>query len=126
MTSLPNVLAHAVLIAAVASAGLPANAAPEKTVCTVRNAAAAVREIIPANVPPFAEAAHLSGSALVQFDLDARGVARNAAIVGSTGNSLLDGAAREAALEQGYSPEVRDCDAVAGTYRIIVDFPSSR
>ena len=123
MTTLSKMISPGALLVAIAAAAFPASAEPTaKSVCVTRNADAAMRSVIPVDLPPLASLAGISGSATVQVDLDERGIARNPAIVTSSGSALLDDAARKAALTQTYSPQIRDCQNVGGSYRVVIDF----
>ncbi len=118
-----KMISHSALIAALAFSASPASARTvEKNACSVRNADATLRSMLPLDLPPLAVIQNLSGTAVVQFDLDAKGVARNAAIVTSSGSALLDAQALKSTLAQAYAPQIRDCENIGGQYRIVVDF----
>jgi TonB family protein len=127
MSHVAALISQSALVAALMGASLPASAATltrEHAICTVRNAPAAVSRVVPAETPLLAQLANLSGTARVEVDLDSNGVASNPLIVESTGSSLLDRAALRSVLEQTFTPEVRDCVNVPGTYAVQVEFKS--
>jgi len=123
MTNMTKMISHGALLVAIAGAAFPASAEPAaKSVCVTRNADAAMRSMFPVDLPPLASLAGTSGAATVQVDLDERGTASNPVIVTSSGSAVLDTAARKAALAQTYTPQVRDCQNVGGSYRVVIDF----
>jgi TonB family protein len=123
MTNPTKIISYGALMLAIGVAAGPASAGtPAKSVCTVRNADATMRSMTPVDMPALAAIQHLSGAATVQFDLDESGVARNAVIIKSAGSGILDTAALKAAVAQNYAPQIRDCENVGGSYRVIIDF----
>ncbi len=106
------------------SSALAAPGPTNNASCGLRNADAAINTMVPAEWPQIALDQGAQGTALVRIDLRENGTVRNAAIFSSTGNELLDKAAQSASLKQKYSPEVRDCLNVTGTYLVRVDFSS--
>ncbi len=123
MTTISTILTAGAIAIAVTSATAPVAAETiTKKACTIRNASAVMTSSYPADLPALAQVAQLSGQAAVRVDLDERGTARAATIVTSSGSSILDQAARESALGQKYTPEVRDCEAVSGAYQVTVEF----
>jgi TonB family protein len=125
MTNFTKAIAPAALLLALA-ASVPAAAETRITsACPTRDADAVMTSTIPADLPPFAKIAGLSGKSIIQFDLDAHGNAHNAAIYASSGSPSLDAAARQVALQETYSPEVHNCQGVSGTYRVVVVFDRS-
>jgi TonB family protein len=127
MSNVATLISQSTLVAAFIGASLPASAATsmqEKASCTVRDAPAALSRVIPVEAPPIAQLAHLSGTARVKIDLASNGVASNPRIVESTGSDLLDRAALKSVLEQTFTPEVRDCVSVPGSYAVEVEFPN--
>jgi TonB family protein len=122
MTTPSKLISSVALVVAVASA-VPATAeTTTKNVCLIRNADASMTSSYPVDPPPFAKIAGLTGTVAVQVDLDEHGTAQAAKIVASSGLPILDDAARKAALIQSYKPQIRDCEAVSGSYRVTVDF----
>ncbi|GAC1655852.1 MAG: hypothetical protein NVS9B12_07150 [Vulcanimicrobiaceae bacterium] len=73
-------------------------------------------------VPQIAIDEGLNGHAQVKVDLSADGKVVDASIFQSTGNTLLDRAAVEAAERTTYGPKVVDCASVPGSYLFRVDF----
>ena len=120
-----NTITRSALIAAFAASTCSASAAPgaaAKPSCRVPNTEAIMRTNYPAEWPSIAEQQGASGTAVVRIDLSETGAVQNAVVVKSTGNTSLDKAAQESALEQQYAPRVRDCANVSGAYLINVDF----
>ncbi len=125
MSNVFQAIAQTALIVAVSLTGVPANAEPElqpKAACTVRNALPILQVMIPPTIPQLAAIEGFSGEAMVRVELDTTGIPRNPAIVKSTGYPILDQAALKSVLEQQFTPEIRDCEAVAGTYGVAVEF----
>lgn len=67
-------------------------------------------------------AAGTSATAMIKVDLDASGHVIGVSVYASTGSLELDRAAMQAARESSYAPEMRDCQAVAGSYLFKVEF----
>lgn len=67
----------------------------------------------------------LSGTAQVEVSLSASGQVLGAKIFVSTGSSLLDNAAIDAAKRTTYTPKIVDCDHVPGAYLFRVDFENN-
>jgi TonB family protein len=63
-----------------------------------------------------------STTAMIKVNLDASGRVTGVSVYASTGSLELDQAAMRAARESTYSPEMRDCQAVAGSYLFKVEF----
>jgi len=61
-------------------------------------------------------------TALIKVDLDATGRVTGVSVYRSSGTLELDRAALEAARESTYAPELRDCQAVPGSYLFKVEF----
>jgi TonB family protein len=76
-------------------------------------------------MPAMAKEQGLSGTAQVQVNLSASGQVLGAKIFASTGSSVLDSAAVEAAKRTTYTPKIVDCDRVPGSYLFRVDFESN-
>ncbi len=68
------------------------------------------------------DAEQMTGTAKVAVALTPSGSVSAASIYRSTGDMMLDRAALRAARMSTYSPEVRDCTPVGGTYLFTVDF----
>ncbi len=60
--------------------------------------------------------------AMIKVDLDASGRVTGVSVYASTGSLELDRAAMEAARQSTYAPEMRDCQAVPGSYLFKVEF----
>jgi protein TonB len=63
-----------------------------------------------------------SGTAIVRFEITENGTPQNATIEKSSGSYLLDRAAMKTVLHQKFTPEIRDCAPVAGSYLYEVDY----
>jgi TonB family protein len=74
-------------------------------------------------MPPIAAMMHATGSVKVLVDLDESGKLKGTSVLASSGNAALDRAALETVRESEFSPEKIDCQGVAGSYAVIVDFP---
>lgn len=61
-------------------------------------------------------------TAMIKVDLDAEGRVVGVSVYASTGSVELDQAAMRAARESTYAPEMRDCQAVPGSYLFKVEF----
>jgi outer membrane biosynthesis protein TonB len=112
MTPRPvSMAALAALVAMVASTA-PITAAPRAphAACLKQATPATISTTVPADYPMMSAEQNVSGTALVRVDLTSTGAVRNAAIAG------------DAARQQTYSPQVVDCQAVSGSYLIVVDF----
>ena len=125
MTTAQKSISRAAILVAFAACASPAPAAPEaivKASCALPKAEATMLTANPAEWPTIALETGASGTAVVKIDLVGSGIPRNAVIVESTGNTMLDEAAKGATLHQNYSPEIRDCAKVGGSYLVRVDF----
>jgi TonB family protein len=65
-----------------------------------------------------------NATAMIKVDLDAGGNVTGVSVYASTGSMELDRAALDAARESTYAPEMRDCQAVPGSYLFKVEFSS--
>jgi TonB family protein len=123
MTTRTTLLSAATLLASLTATTFPAAAETRiSPTCLTANADAAMTSTIPADLPPFAVIAGLSGSSTIQLDLDAQGKVRKTAVIGTSGSPVLDDAARQAARVQTYAPETRNCVSVGGRYAVVVVF----
>jgi TonB family protein len=123
MTNLTKIISSSAFLVALAATALAADAEPNgKSVCLTRNAEAAMTSKIPAELPLLASIGGFSGSASIKLDIDERGAAHNAVVATSSGYAILDAAAVKAALAQAYTPRIRDCANVGGSYLVDVEF----
>ncbi|MGB6602441.1 MAG: TonB family protein [Candidatus Cybelea sp.] len=91
--------------------------------CTQPNTeAAVVATPSPPDIPIDTRASGTSGVAQVSVQLDATGQVTGAGVKQSTGNSSLDLVAVGMARDARYSPALRDCKPIAGTYAFSVKF----
>jgi TonB family protein len=70
----------------------------------------------PTSAQKYLQANHKSGIVDVKVYLARDGSVTKAVIVRSSGDAFLDGATYDAAVATTYTPEERDCEAVAGAY----------
>ena len=75
-----------------------------------------------ADLPAIAAGQNVTGIASVRIALDAAGRLTHTAVLESSGNRWIDGAAVRTARLSRYDAESRDCTHVGGTYALIVDF----
>ncbi len=68
----------------------------------------------------------VAGETRVRIDVNAQGTLRYAAVDRSSGNPWLDRAAVAAARSLRYTPEVANCEPVAGSYALRVQFGDSQ
>lgn len=76
--------------------------------------------------PTIAEEMRAEGIAKVGISLSDDGKVSRAWPIQSTGNTILDRAALEAAQDSSYDPERSQCRAVGGDYELEVDFTLDR
>jgi len=103
----------------------PALSPTPKPVCSAPYLEASTVNKYAPEMPTLARDQGLSGSAQVQVDLSANGQVLGAKIFVSTGSSVLDTAAMDAARRTTYSPKIVDCDRVPGSYLFRVDFENN-
>jgi TonB family protein len=92
------------------------------THCAVPNASASIAGTPYFSMPQIAKMQRVTGQSIVRVDLDASGRTQSQRLQGSSGNRWLDNAAMATVRLSRYSPEVRDCTAVSGSYLIAVAF----
>jgi TonB family protein len=73
-------------------------------------------------MPDIAKLQRVTGESVVRVDLDESGRTKSQNLQHSSGNRWLDGAAMATARLSRYSPEVRDCVKMAGSYLVTVAF----
>jgi TonB family protein len=107
-------------------AAIPQVAAVTSTQCSVREAPAKVKAmavVTPEIVREVSQAGTGSiGETQLEVDLEQSGRPSAVRVLASSGNRYLDLAAVDGASIGAYSPEVRECERVAGVYRLFVDF----
>ncbi len=91
--------------------------------CVSRHVDAQATQLADPEMPPIAAMMHATGSVKVLVDLDESGKLKGTSVLASSGNAALDRAALETVRESEFSPEKIDCQGVAGSYAVIVDFP---
>ena len=103
----------------------PAPTATPKPVCSSPYADAATIAKFTPETPQIALDQGLSGVAQVKVDLSADGRVLDASIFASTGSSILDHAAVDAAKRTTYAPKIVDCARVPGSYLFRVEFQNN-
>ena len=103
----------------------PAPSPTPKPACSAPYLEAATIQKYAPEMPAMAKEQGLTGTAQVEVNLSAAGQVLGAKIYASTGSSVLDAAAVEAAKRTTYAPKVVDCDRVPGSYLFRVDFESN-
>lgn len=107
-------------VAATAAPQIEITAAPA---CPNPDAAAAVTSSPPPpELTPAVRAEAISGIAVVNVNLDARGRVTDTQLAQSSGNGALDIVAVQMARSAGYSPKYVSCKAVAGDFTFSVKF----
>ena len=76
----------------------------------------------PADIPPEARAAKITGTAQIKVSLDAQGHVSGTAIAQSSGDAGLDAVADKLARAASYTPKYVDCKGVAGEFVFSVHF----
>jgi TonB family protein len=113
-------IAVAPLAIATAPAGAQGVDVPNS--CSVPNVQAATVYGAVADRPQLADQMHLSGTTLVQVDLDETGNLISAEVAKSSGVRAFDRAALEAARASKFRPAIQNCTATPGSYLFEVDF----
>jgi TonB family protein len=90
--------------------------------CNVPNVQASTAYAAVADRPDVANEMHLTGTTLVQVDLDASGNLVGAEVAKSSGVGVLDRAAIAAARASTFRPAIQNCTPVPGSYLFEVDF----
>jgi TonB family protein len=91
--------------------------------CDVPNVPATTLDGVPPETPVIAANLHLTGTTVVEVNLDAHGTVVGATVAVPSGSPILDRAALAAAEASSFRPERRDCLPVAGSYLFDVVFP---
>ena len=115
---------------AVASLGATAASAAPTPVRMIEAASVSSHATTPAHLkydlyadePAICKMERLSGTSVVQIDLDAKGVARAARVYSTSGNRFMDASAVASARSAAYVPEMLDGAPIAGTYLLIFTF----
>jgi TonB family protein len=111
-----------------ATAPPPAAPSPSPTAtkpaCANPNADAVATQKVTPDMPEIARQMGATGTAQIKVTLDAKGNVTAVSVYKSTNNRALDQAALQAAQQSRYSPQVKDCVAVAGSYLYVVTFES--
>lgn len=103
-------------------AGSPGPVGTPKPSCASPNVAAGTVEAIRPEIPEAAREVGATGTTEVKVSLLASGAIAAVTIYSSSGNAQLDLAAERAARASTFSPELRNCQPVAGDYLFRVDF----
>ncbi len=124
-----SALSAAALLASLALATSHASASEQNVYptasfsCIAPDAAASMIAAPTPEPPAIAVMYGLTGSAVVNVQLNADGSIGGTSIAKTSGSPTLDGAALAAANASSFRPEVRDCAPVSGSYLFEVDFP---
>ena len=113
-------LALAPLTATIAPAG--AQGINVDNSCNTPNVQASTAYAAVADRPNVADEMHLTGTTLVQVDLDDTGALVSAEVAKSSGVGVLDRAALAAARASKFTPAIQNCTPTAGSYLFEVDF----
>jgi protein TonB len=95
---------------------------PTPPACAVPNVAATATQLAQPVYPESAQQLGISGAVEVLVSLAPDGGVTDATIYKTSGSAALDQAAIRAARASTYSPDIVDCQAVAGTYTFHVSF----
>ncbi|MDP9017634.1 MAG: energy transducer TonB [Candidatus Eremiobacteraeota bacterium] len=96
-----------------------------KPTCSAPYVEATTRDKFVPETPALALEQGLAGSVKVKVDLSAGGVVTDAKVFESSGSSILDAAAVEAAKRTTYIPKTVDCEHVPGSYLFRVTFENN-
>jgi TonB family protein len=91
--------------------------------CAEPNLAASTVYAAEPETPAMATSMHLTGTTLVQVDLDASGSIVGTLVAKSSGTPILDLAALRATRASTFRSQVQNCLAFAGSYLFEVQFP---
>lgn len=95
---------------------------PPAPACSDPNVDAKTIVAISPDAPASAYGGATDVTAMIKVDLDATGRILGVSVYRSAGSLELDQAAMQAARQSTYSPELRDCQAVPGSYLFKVEF----
>jgi len=73
--------------------------------------------------PTIAIAQGATGTTIVEVKLSASGSVAAARVVETSGNKWLDPEALDAARSSTFAPAIHQCEPIAGSYRLAIDFP---
>jgi protein TonB len=111
------------VIAAAFSATAPGDASTKPAACTAPNVSASIARAITPNYPDIAQWQGAGGTVVVRVDLSETGKLLSASVARSSGSPILDMAAVQTAKQMTYTPELRSCEPVAGSYTVDVEYP---
>ena len=116
-------LVVAALVAAIPALVVPSQALADaaQSMCPP-SADARLTSTLTADYPEIVRDKGITGTALVRVYLMTNGDLAGAEIDMSTGNRYLDEAALHAVRESSFAPAVSECNNVAGSYLVEVDF----
>ena len=100
----------------------PGPVGPPAPACSDPNAEAKTIVAVSPDAPSSAYGASSDVTAMIKVDLDPSGRILGVSVYRSAGSLELDQAAMQAARQSTYSPEMRDCQAVPGSYLFKVEF----
>ncbi len=90
--------------------------------CTAPDIAARAIDPVTPDTPEIAQEQGLTGTTQIRVSIDANGAVTDVGIYRSSGSSLLDAAALHAARESTYKADIRNCEAVSGSYLFTATF----
>jgi TonB family protein len=102
-----------------------AAAGPPKPACAEPNLdARTVRKVSP-DYPEAAQAIGAVGTVEIKVSLSATGAVEDASVYHTSGFKVLDAAGLLAAKQSTYTPEIKDCQPVAGSYIFVAEFAAN-
>lgn len=108
--------------AAAADQVAPASLRPGTLTCGTPDAPASIKLADPPELPEIAAQQHITGVTTIRVDLDPSGNLEGSSVLTSSGNRWIDAAALTSSRLSAYAAERRACEAVGGSYALIVDF----
>ncbi len=91
-------------------------------VCTAPDVAARALDPVTPDTPELAQEQGLTGTTQVKVTIDVAGAVTDVSVYRSSGSTLLDAAALRAARESTYKADIRNCEAVSGSYLFTATF----
>src|SRR5262249_49731784 len=93
--------------------------------CRVPNRPAEINGPVYADYPKLPHDMGVAGTTDLQVDIGANGSLKEATMINSSGNKWVDYEAMRTTRLTAFSPEVRDCHAIAGVYMLTVTFTNA-
>ncbi|MGB8205592.1 MAG: energy transducer TonB, partial [Candidatus Baltobacteraceae bacterium] len=95
---------------------------PKPPACAQPHVDATVTRPVEPDYPDIARQQGATGTVQVKVTLTATGAVAGASVYRGSGNASLDNAAVKAAEQSSYTPEIEDCQPIAGSYLFRADF----